>query len=42
MDSVTGQVIVVDEGASLISPVAWVTGQKLPAPFPPSDAGGGA
>jgi NAD(P)-dependent dehydrogenase (short-subunit alcohol dehydrogenase family) len=42
MDSVTGQVITVDEGMSLISPVTWVTGRKLPAPFPPPDAGGGA
>jgi enoyl-[acyl-carrier-protein] reductase (NADH) len=42
LDSVTGQVITVDEGLSLISPAAWVTGQKLPAPFPSDDTGGGA
>jgi NAD(P)-dependent dehydrogenase (short-subunit alcohol dehydrogenase family) len=42
MDSITGQVITVDEGVSLVSPVAWVTGQKLPPPFPPDDAGRGA
>jgi NAD(P)-dependent dehydrogenase (short-subunit alcohol dehydrogenase family) len=42
MDSVTGQVITVDEGMSLISPVAWVSSQKLPAPFPPDNVGGGA
>lgn len=34
MDAVTGQVIVVDEGWSLVSPLAYITGQSLPAPFP--------
>ncbi len=34
MDSVTGQVIVVDEGWSLVSPLAYITGENLPAPFP--------
>jgi NAD(P)-dependent dehydrogenase (short-subunit alcohol dehydrogenase family) len=39
MDSVTGQVIAVDEGTSLISPVAYLTGRGVPRPFPPADAG---
>ncbi len=34
MDSVTGQVITVDEGWSLVSPIAYVTGQGLPGAFP--------
>lgn len=36
MDSVTGQVIAVDEGASLISPVTYLTGHGWPGPFPAS------
>ena len=39
MDSVTGQVLVVDEGWSLVDPLALVTGAALPGPFP--DEGGG-
>jgi NAD(P)-dependent dehydrogenase (short-subunit alcohol dehydrogenase family) len=39
MDSVTGQVLVVDEGWSLVDPLAFVTGAALPGPFP--DEGGG-
>jgi NAD(P)-dependent dehydrogenase (short-subunit alcohol dehydrogenase family) len=39
MDSVTGQVLVVDEGWSLVDPLAFVTGAPLPGPFP--DSGGG-
>jgi hypothetical protein len=39
MDSVTGQVLVVDEGWSLVDPLAFLTGGALPGPFP--DAGGG-
>ena len=39
MDSVTGQVLVVDEGWSLVDPLAFVTGAPLPGPFP--DTGGG-
>jgi NAD(P)-dependent dehydrogenase (short-subunit alcohol dehydrogenase family) len=38
MDSVTGQVITVDEGVSLFSPIVHATGQYWPAPFPPADA----
>jgi len=34
MDSVTGQVITVDEGWSLVSPVAYITGRGLPGGFP--------
>ena len=30
LDSVTGQVITVDEGMSLISPVAYLTGRNFP------------
>lgn len=39
MDSVTGQVLVVDEGWSLVDPLAFLMGAPLPAPFP--DAQGG-
>jgi NAD(P)-dependent dehydrogenase (short-subunit alcohol dehydrogenase family) len=39
MDSVTGQVLVVDEGWSLVDPLSFLTGADLPAPFP--DKGGG-
>ena len=39
MDSVTGQVLVVDEGWSLVDPLAFLTGCALPGPFP--DTGGG-
>ncbi len=34
MDAVTGQVIVVDEGWSLVSPIAYITGRGLPGDFP--------
>jgi enoyl-[acyl-carrier-protein] reductase (NADH) len=39
LDSVTGQVITVDEGMSLISPVAYLTGRNFPGPLhtPPSN-----
>jgi hypothetical protein len=40
MDSVTGQVLTIDEGVSLISPVVFATGRDWPAPFPPDDGGG--
>ena len=39
MDSVTGQVLVVDEGWSLVDPLALVTGRAIPGAFP--DEGGG-
>ena len=35
MDAVTGQVIIVDEGWSLVSPIAYLTGVGWPAAFPP-------
>ena len=35
MDGVTGQVITVDEGLSLLSPIAHLTGHGWPPPFPP-------
>jgi NAD(P)-dependent dehydrogenase (short-subunit alcohol dehydrogenase family) len=38
MDSVTGQVITVDEGVSLLSPIAYLTGRNWPGPLP--SAGG--
>jgi enoyl-[acyl-carrier-protein] reductase (NADH) len=34
LDGVTGQVVTVDEGTSLLSPVAYLTGAGWPAPFP--------
>jgi len=34
MDAVTGQVIVVDEGWSLVSPLAYLTGRGAPGAFP--------
>jgi NAD(P)-dependent dehydrogenase (short-subunit alcohol dehydrogenase family) len=34
MDSVTGQVLNIDEGWSLVSPIALVTGSGLPGAFP--------
>jgi enoyl-[acyl-carrier-protein] reductase (NADH) len=34
MDGVTGQVITVDEGVSLFSPVTYLTGSGWPGPFP--------
>jgi NAD(P)-dependent dehydrogenase (short-subunit alcohol dehydrogenase family) len=37
MDSVTGQVITVDEGASLMSPITYATGVGWPGPFPADD-----
>jgi len=39
MDSITGQVITVDEGWSLVSPVAYVTGKGWPAAFPAKRTG---
>ena len=38
MDAVTGQVIVVDEGWSLVSPTAFITGHGLPGSFPGKEA----
>jgi NAD(P)-dependent dehydrogenase (short-subunit alcohol dehydrogenase family) len=40
MDSVSGQVITVDEGISLFSPVVRVTGRGGPGPLPPAGSGG--
>jgi NAD(P)-dependent dehydrogenase (short-subunit alcohol dehydrogenase family) len=40
MDSVTGQVLVVDEGWSLADPLSFLTGAPLPPPFPDSEGGG--
>jgi NAD(P)-dependent dehydrogenase (short-subunit alcohol dehydrogenase family) len=40
MDSVTGQVLVVDEGWSLVDPLSFLTGAALPGPFPESGGGG--
>jgi NAD(P)-dependent dehydrogenase (short-subunit alcohol dehydrogenase family) len=40
MDSVTGQVLVVDEGWSLVDPLSFLTGAALPGPFPDSGGGG--
>jgi NAD(P)-dependent dehydrogenase (short-subunit alcohol dehydrogenase family) len=37
MDSVTGQIISVDEGTSLLSPVTYVTGAGMPGGFPDED-----
>jgi enoyl-[acyl-carrier-protein] reductase (NADH) len=37
MDSVTGQVITVDEGASLVSPITYATGVGWPGRFPKDD-----
>lgn len=37
MDSVTGQVITVDEGASLMSPITYATGVGWPGQFPNDD-----
>ena len=37
MDSVTGQVIVVDEGWSLVSPIAYLAGKGNPGEFPPDE-----
>jgi NAD(P)-dependent dehydrogenase (short-subunit alcohol dehydrogenase family) len=39
MDSVTGQVIAVDEGWSLVSPMAYLTGSGLLGAFPANDEG---
>jgi len=39
MDAVTGQVIVVDEGWSLVSSLAYITGHGLPGEFPNSTEG---
>jgi NAD(P)-dependent dehydrogenase (short-subunit alcohol dehydrogenase family) len=39
MDSVTGQVLTVDEGGSLLSPVVYLTGEKWPEPFPTDETG---
>jgi NAD(P)-dependent dehydrogenase (short-subunit alcohol dehydrogenase family) len=40
MDAVTGQVITVDGGVSLISPFTYITGHGWPAAFPAEGAGG--
>lgn len=40
MDSVTGQVLVVDEGWSLVDPLSFLTGAALPGPFPDTHGGG--
>jgi NAD(P)-dependent dehydrogenase (short-subunit alcohol dehydrogenase family) len=37
MDSVTGQVITVDEGVSLLSPIHYLTEESWPGPFPARD-----
>jgi NAD(P)-dependent dehydrogenase (short-subunit alcohol dehydrogenase family) len=37
LDAVTGQVLVVDEGWGLVSPLAYVTGRREPFDFPPDD-----
>jgi NAD(P)-dependent dehydrogenase (short-subunit alcohol dehydrogenase family) len=37
MDGITGQVITVDEGWSLVSPIAYSTGKGWPGPFPKGD-----
>jgi hypothetical protein len=37
MDSVTGQVITVDEGVSLLSPIHYLRGESWPSPFPARD-----
>ncbi len=43
MDAVTGQVITVDEGWSLVSPIAFLTGRGTPGAFPRgADARAGA
>ncbi len=42
MDSVTGQSIIVDEGWSLVSPVAYLTGKGMPGDFPQDDTAVGA
>lgn len=40
MDSITGQVITVDEGVSLFSPVVYLTDRGWPGPLPPAESGG--
>jgi len=40
MDSVTGQIITVDEGASLLSPIHYMTGESWPGAFPDRDREG--
>ncbi len=40
LDSVTGQVITVDEGWSLVSPIAYITGRGIPGAFPHDDGAG--
>jgi NAD(P)-dependent dehydrogenase (short-subunit alcohol dehydrogenase family) len=34
LDSVTGQILVVDEGWSLVDPLSFLTGSAVPPPFP--------
>lgn len=36
LDGVTGQVLTVDEGMSLVSPITYLTGHGWPGPFPAS------
>lgn len=40
MDSVTGQVLTVDEGVSLLSPIHYLTGEHWPRPFPSENVDG--
>jgi NAD(P)-dependent dehydrogenase (short-subunit alcohol dehydrogenase family) len=40
LDSITGQVIVVDEGWSLVSPMAYLTGKGVPGAFPEGERDG--
>jgi enoyl-[acyl-carrier-protein] reductase (NADH) len=40
MDAVTGQVITIDEGWSLVSPLAYLTGRGAPGSFPREERGG--
>jgi NAD(P)-dependent dehydrogenase (short-subunit alcohol dehydrogenase family) len=39
MDAVTGQVLVVDEGWSLVDPLSFLTGASVPPSFPAEDDG---
>jgi NAD(P)-dependent dehydrogenase (short-subunit alcohol dehydrogenase family) len=41
MDSITGQIVTVDEGASLLSPIHYMTGTSWPGAFPDRDREGG-
>ncbi len=37
----TGQVLVVDEGWSLVGPISYITGRGAPGAFPKTDGGTG-